>query len=253
MKKAAIFAFVILTSACSSFADFWHEKEVWTQNLVSHDINFFSTEPMVIRSEMVTERTNKTNHILTAYKGQAVVYARVFAKETLAAESVRINKDGSLNSGAAPNNFRKGDTRRVIGTSYVDGYALYLVPSDLEGYVFLVRDNGTFYRKMGQIRNGRLVIMQTEYVPFPEDLRFEPAMGSITEQNRPTDGFEIRFEGIKVTGMEFTYMTFGGASGKVGNFETLRFPARPGLLNIKGNKINVISVNNDRMDFTILD
>ena len=252
MKKIVVFASVILVSACSALTGFWKEKEVWTQNLAAYHINYFNSEPQLIRSENFTERNNKTNQILTAYKGQSVVYSKIYAKEVYATESVRINHDGALNNSAAPINFKKGDTRQVIGTSYVDGADYYLVPSDLQNYVFLVRDNGTFYKKMGQIRNNMLVIMATDYVPYPDDLRFEPVMGSASEQTRPIDGYEIRYEGIKKGRMQFTYMTFG-ASGKAGTFDTIEYQPRTGVISIRGNKVNVVNVNDDKLDYTILE
>jgi hypothetical protein len=222
------------------------------ESFSAYDINFIDTEPSLLRSERFVERNNKTNEVLSAYKGYSVVSTKVYDKEYYSNESVRLNMDGSLNGSSAPIVFKKNDQRPVIGTAEIDGTEYYLVPSDLESFVHLVRDNGTIYKKMGQIRFGKLVLMGTEYVPYPDGLRFEPVMGTSTVQEKPVDGFDIKYNGINRGRLEFIYMTFGG-DGNSGNFQTLPYANRRGAIDIHGTKINVINASDEKIDYTILE
>jgi len=251
MKKTAVLAFLLLVAGCSSFSGLWEEKDVWMQNRSAYSITFFDNTPQLMKSETYTEKTKRTNQIMTAYRGQSVLYVKTFTKDTYASQVLRINQAGELNNASVPVTFKKGDTRKIIGTASIDGSDYYLVPSDLENYVFLVRDNGTFYRKMGQIRNGNLVLMLTDFVPYPDDLRFEPVTNSSAEQARPTDGFEIRYEGINRGKMRFTYMKFGESGD--GTFDTIELPAAVGTVSLRGNNVNIISVTDDKINYTLLD
>jgi hypothetical protein len=239
----------LVIASCS----LWGGRQAWVETYSAYDISFFSTEPQLMNTETYSEKNNKTNEILTAYKGYTVVASKTYNKEYYASESARINKDGALNNGSAIVDLKKGDTRPVIGLTDIDGVQYFLVPTDIENFVFIVRDNGSFYKKMGQIRYGKLIILETDFVPYPDDIRFEPIMSAATSQTKVIDGFEIKYNGFSRGRLEFLYMEFNGEANESGSFKTLHYANRKGQLNIKGTKINIVNATNDKLDYTILE
>ena len=93
--------------------------------------------------------------------------------------------------------------------------------------------------------------MPTEYVITPNDVVFREVVKSSTVQSRPVRGFDIKFDGVKAGRMWFTYLDYEGSNNN-GRFEQYNFPAKPGLVEIKGIGIRVIEVDDNKIEYMVV-
>lgn len=68
----------------------------------------------------------------------------------------------------------------------------------------MVKPDGQLFDEIGQIRNGRLAVLDATFVPTPDTLRMYPVKTSKTEQTKPVKGFDIKYDGVRDGKMWFT-------------------------------------------------
>ena len=127
-----------------------------------------------------------------------------------------------------------------------------LLPTKQDKAVVLINGDGMPYEKMGQIRNGRLVLMLPDYIPYPANFYFEPVITSKTEQTKPVKGYDIKYGGVKLDRMLFTYYDYSSSGGDNGRFENISFPNKPGLIDIYGVGIKVLHAGNQKLDYILM-
>lgn len=255
MKK--IFTLIALLSVASCWSggrfDFWEGRNTWLEDMDSYGINFFGQEPKLLNSEIITKKDYKPNQVLTAYKGYSIANIKTYSKETFASTKARINKQGTLHSSAAPVSFKKNEVRDIIGSTNIDGVEYYLIPTDMETFVHIINDDGSFYKKMGQIRNEKLVLIDTEYFPSPKDLRFEPITTSSTIKTEPIKGFDIKFDGVNNGKINFLYLDYAEVEGDAGSFQNLTYKNQSGEIDIFGVKVKIIFADEQKLDYEIME
>lgn len=106
---------------------------------------------------------------------------------------------------------------------------------------------------MGQIRNDKLVLLDTVYVPYPEDIRFEPVTSTSSKQSKPTKGFELKYEGLQDGKIAMTYFDYGSLDSDSGVFENLTTPNKEGEINVRGTRLNILQATDQKLDYMIIE
>lgn len=256
MKKILVLAALFSLSACIYAGDVsvWDGRKGLVERLNSYPIEYFDQGSKLVKSEYITEKNFPNNEILTAYVGYTVVDTKVYQKDFYTTDLLRASSRGVLNSASVPVIFEKNEEKKVIGQVRINDVNYLLTTADKysDKYVVLVGKDGHIFHKMGQIRYERLVLMDPEYIPFPENFRLEPVTTSKSEQTEPVKGFDIKYEGIKLDRMVFTYLDYADSQGDSGRFENLSYPKKSKNIDIKGVKIRVLHAGNQKLDYMIL-
>lgn len=255
MKKIfAVFSVLVLSSCWSGGKlELFDWRKNWIETMGAYDIDYFDQGPKLLKTEVRTEKNYVPNKVLTAYKGYSIADIKTYRKDVYASTMARINKKGALHSSAAPIMFEKNDQRPVIGMTEIDDVSYFLIPSKINTFYHLVKDDGEFYPKMGQIRHDKLLLIDPEYFQTPADLRFEPVTTTASEQTEPIKGFDIKYEGVKKDRILFTYFDYSSVGGDRGQFENLSFMNREGTINIKGVKVKILGASDQKIDYSIVE
>lgn len=259
MKKISALIALFSLSACIYAGDMsvLESRKSFVERWSSYPITYFDQGNKLVKTEYITDKGMPVNEVLTAYKGYTVVDAKTYRKDFYTAEYLRANMDGALSSASIPVVFKKNELKQVVGQVVIDDESFLLVPTheNKEGksdFMVLVRRDGSLYRRLGQIRYKRLVLLGVDYIPYPADLRLEPVTTSRTEQTEPVKGFDIKYEGIKADRMVFTYLDYANSQGDSGRFENLSYANKPGIINIRGVGIKVLDAGKQKIDYIIL-
>ncbi len=255
MKKFAVLLVLVLVSACSkSGYDFnfmpWRQEFIETWN--AYDIEFFEQGPRYLKTETIVERNYPKNELLTAFKGYVAADEKTYKKDYYATEKLRVNEDGYLSTGSVPEKFKKGEQKAVLGVSKVDGEELFLVPSDIDTFVVLVKDDGSFYGKMGQIRYNKLIVLDADFHPYPQTLKLLPIATTNAEQTEPVTGFEIKYSGLKDGQAVLTYYDY--TPGNTGKYEDFKFSTQSETIGeVKGVKFKIMGATDEKLDYMVVE
>jgi len=254
MKKIIAGLSVLVLSSCLQAGNYsvLPQRNSLFEAWDSYGIDFYDTKLQLVKSEYITEREFEPNKVLSAYVGYSVADLKTYRKDFYKAEYVRPAMNGSLNSVSIPIVYKKNEKLRVIGESSIDGERLMLLPTQEKDVVILINGDGLPYHKTGKIQNGRLVLLLPDYVPYPSDFYFEPVITSKTEQTKPVKGYDIKYDGVKLDRMIFTYYDYSDSNGNNGRFETLSFPNKPGLIDIYGVGIKVLHAGSQKIDYILM-
>lgn len=256
MKKIAVL-FSCLT-LCSCFSAGNHDVLGFRNSLVeyffTYPISLYDdNEDQLVKTEYVVEDNFRNNVLLTAYTGYTVVDTKTYRKDFYRSEMLTVNEDGVLNCGSVPVTYKKGEKVKAVGEVTIDGVDYVMADTKLKGFVALVKQDGSFYNRIGQIRHGRLALLETDFVPYPADLRMIQVTTSKSIQTEPVKGFDVKYDGIKLGQVRFTVLDYSKASGDRGYFENISFPYQPGsIIDINGVGIKVLMANKGQIDYLIL-
>lgn len=215
-----------------------------------YKITFYEHDPVLIKTEMIEEDNFKYNTAQTVYKGYSVLSTKRYRRDVYAQDWVRVNKNGALSSPGLPRKFSTKEKFQLIGQVTIDGVVYRLVPDVLDGFAFLINDQGEFYKKAGQIKDGYLILLENEFFPYPQDLRMIAVNASRAEQTKPTEGYDVKYDGVRLDRIWFTYLDY--QSGEKGTFENISFPNKPGLITINGINMRVLQADNDKITYMLL-
>lgn len=215
-----------------------------------YKITFYDKEPVLIKSEVIEETNYKFNEAQTVYKGYSVLNNKIYRRDVYAQDLVRPNKNGVLSSPGLPRKFSANETFRIIGQVEIDGVVYRLVPDAIEGFAFMIDNQGKFYNKAGEIKDGYLVLLDNEFFPYPKDFRMIDINTSKAEQTKPTEGFDVKYDGIRLDRIWFTYFDY--EAGEKGTFENISFPNKPGLITINGINMRVLQADDGKITYMLL-
>ncbi len=218
----------------------------------SYGIDYYDADLKLVKTEYITESSFETNKILTAYVGYSVADVKTYQKNFYKSEYVRPAMDGIMNSASVPMAFSKKEKYQVLGESTIDRERFLLIPAKEENVVLLINGDGVPYDKVGYVKNDRLILMLPDYVPYPENLYFEPIVTSKTEQTKPVKGYDIKYGGIKLDRMLFTYYDYSNSNGTDGRFENISFPKNQKMIDIYGVGIKVLHADNQKLDYILM-
>ena len=255
MKKTVVLLSALMLSSCAIHAgdhSFWEARKEWIETQNTYPIDFFSQEPMLLKTDYVYENSRKSHEVLTTYVGYSMISSKTYKKDYFVADKIQAVMDGGMVSEASPVLFRKGESIPLLGQVTLDGVDYVLAPDKSGDYVLLVRRDGTVYSKIGEIRYNRLLLLDSEYLPSPEDFHFSPVVDSKIQQTKPVNGYDLRYDGIKNGKIMMTYMVYNPIYNSSGQFETFAFPHKAGLYRINELEIKVLSADENKIDFMIL-
>ncbi|MFV0626311.1 MAG: hypothetical protein ACK5N8_03040 [Alphaproteobacteria bacterium] len=244
MKKFTGMLAVVFLSGCS-----WYEA---TTNIDSQMISFYDGSPTLSSSEYITDNSYPKGQVLTAYKGFTVVDRKTFRKEVYRSEEVRATSDGEMAGASVPLKFKVNEIRKAIGQVQLRDGAYMLLEADMPNYVILVNQEGEVYNKIGVIKNSRLTLLETSYRITPRNFHFEVVSKSSSVQTRPVKGFDIKYEGINLDRLVFTYYDYSKSDGATGYFENITFPQSQQIIEIDGSGFKVLKATPSKLDYIII-
>lgn len=254
MKKAFILCTLLCLNACvyAGEIDVWSGRRAWFDNINSYSIDYKNNAGNLVKSDYVSEKSYKIGELRTAFKGYSVLSDKIILRNYYVKEQVRANMDGTLSSASAPYVFHRNQVVNVVGTVNIDGTSYSLVPTFIKDFVVLAdNSNGEIYPYTGMIKNKRLVLLRQEYVSDQKGFRLLPVYLTRIEQSKPVDGFDVKYDGIRMNRMWFIYYDYD--DNVSGEFKEYSFPAKIGLINLRGVKLRILSVDEQRIDYMIVD
>ncbi|MDD4557194.1 MAG: hypothetical protein PHE89_07755 [Alphaproteobacteria bacterium] len=244
MKKLMSLFTVGLLSACSLYEA--------TSNLDSHMISFYDTTPTLISSEYVTDKSYPKGEVLTAYIGYTVVDNKTYRKEVYRSEELRANMNATISSFSMPIKLKVNEVRKAVGQVQLKDGAYMLLEDNMPNYVFLINPEGEVFPQMGVIKNNRLTLLNEKISIRPKDFRFDVVAKSSSSQTRPVKGFDIKYEGINLDRMVFTYYDYSKSDSTSGYFENITFPLSQEIVEIEGAGIKILKATPTKLDYIII-
>ena len=155
-----------------------------------------------------------------------------------------------LNSSSLPVVIKADKQYHITGEVTIDGTKYFLIPCELEDYRMLMTEDGSFYSKIGQVKDGYLILLDTEFFPYPADLRLKPIVASFSKETESVTGYDVRYDGVRLDRIWFTYMDYSQPNG--GEFANISFPNKPGLIDINNIKFRVLKADNEKITYMVL-
>lgn len=255
MKKTVVLFSALLLASCAIHAgdhSFWEERKEWVETRNTFPIEFFSQDPMLLKTDYVYENSRKSKEVLTTYTGYSMISNKTFQKNYFIVDKIKAVMAGGLSGTHSPVLFAKGESVPLLGQVTIDTIDYVLVPDKSGDYVVLVRRDGSIYPKVGEIRYNRLLLLDEEYVLTPDNFHFSPVVEGKIEQTKPANGYDLRYDGIKNGEIVMTYMVYNPVNNSSGNFETFAFPHKAGLYRVNNLEIKILNANEEKIDFMIL-
>ncbi|MBE6444768.1 MAG: hypothetical protein E7019_01735 [Alphaproteobacteria bacterium] len=252
MKKICLFVSVMLLSACfraGSYDVLSQRNDIFTI-WNGYRITYYNNEPQLLKTEVVEENNFNLNVAQTVYKGNSILSSKSYTRDYYSELFVKANKKGVLNSSSLPITISADKTYEVIGQITIEGKVYRLLPAAMEDYVTLIDAEGYFYNKMGQIRSGYVVLLDTEIFSYPADLRMIEVALSKTEETTAVKGFDVRYDGVKLDRVWFTYMDYDDV--EAGTFKEISFPNKPGLITINDIGLRVLKADSEKITYMVI-
>ena len=255
MKKICLLVGVLLLSGCLRAAnyDIFSSRKSLFVALDGYKVRFYDEEnkPRLMSSETVVDKNYKPNTAITVSKGFPMLARQIYEKKKYVAQFVKANKNGVLNSASLPVIIKSDKVYQYVGEVVVDGETYQLLPCELADFYFMVKEDGTIYNRIGQIKDGYLVLVESEFFPYPADLKMV-AVQSSNEQKQPLSGYDVRYEGINLDRIWFTYLEYDGDNADAGVYQKFSFPNKPGLIELADVGLRVLHADDEKITFMVL-
>ncbi len=254
MKKTAVLLSILTMTACVYAGDVsvWDARREWVESFNAYPVEFFNQEPLLLKTEYITEKNHKVNEVLTAYTGYSMFSTKMFRKDYYISDKVKAAMNGGLVGSSAPMMFKTNEEIPIVGQVRVDNEDYVLVPTDLDGFVMLVARDGSVYDRLGQIRGKQLVLLADQILMSPDNFHFSPVTATTVNETEPVQGYDLRYDGIKNGKMVFNFMDYVGSDGKSGQFDVITFPKKRGNYRIGDFVIKVLNATPEKIDYMLL-
>lgn len=256
MKKIFTLACLFMLSSCLQAGDYdiFPKRNAFIEDFSTYPITFFDNkEPKLVKTEKYTEIEPAKNTIQTAYKGYSIMSDKTYNKMFFEDYYIKANKNGILNSASVPSRIHAKKIEKLIGEVTIDGVRYGLLPSELKNFVILVDDNGKIHDKMGQVKGNRLSILNADFLPAPEDLRFEVIKTTKSEQTIPVQGFEIKYNGMQLGYLNFLILDYSVYGKSKGEFESINLPYETNSnIEINGVGVRILFADEQKLDYMII-
>lgn len=244
-KKIFILVAFSFLSACAVFG--------WFEDPTSYYISYYGGQSKLVSSEYITENSKSKGEILTAYRGYTVIDKKMYIKERYVSELFRANSDVAMTGTGIPIKFSRGETKQAIGDITLSDGVYALVAADYQGYFALIGPRGELHNQIGKIKNDRLKLLPSKYYISNQNFSFDLVENSSVTQSAPTKGFDVKYSGMALDKMIFTYFDYSTADKKAGYFEDITFPASQDIIKIEDFAIKVIRADEHKLEYMILD
>ncbi|MFI3241861.1 MAG: hypothetical protein R3Y43_04765 [Alphaproteobacteria bacterium] len=256
MKKILIFTSILTLSGCIYAGDmnFLPWRNTFFEDWNSHPIVFFdNSEPKLVKVVKTAEVEPAKNEIQRAYTGFSVFYDKKYQTSYYQDCFVKASKDGYLTSEGVPAKINAKDVKKLVGRVELNKIWYSLLPMKNDKYVYLIQEDGVPYDRIGLIKNDRLIVLDTNFMVRPHDLRFNILTETIMNQTTPTTGFDIKYGGLESKGLLFRVLDYSKYSKDKGSFENLYFKYKENVnIKVMGVKIKVLYADKEKIDYIIL-
>lgn len=218
----------------------------------NYPIEFVEQEEELVRSAGEREHDYVLNKAITVKKGEAILSDKRFDRDVYRSYVYKPTKKGALQNQSFPMKLDNKKEYRIIGWTTVDGVRYAMLDSGLEDYVFLFDERGNFYNRAGWIDDGTLKLLEEQIFVYPSDMKMQTIAKFRDEVSNVRNGYEVRYNGVKLDRIWFDYMVYDAWNNDGGHFERISFPNKPGLINIHGKGFRVLKADKDTLTYMIL-
>lgn len=233
-----------------------HEN-YWLNNVrfyKSYPINFYNGNGMKYggdsQSQEVATREYKHNVVVSANLGQRMLdsetfvvtskdHGQLYSPET---DVSFYNTGGELHLSAQ-------DKLAPIGEVKIEGLYYLLFDPKEDGRIVMIDETGRFIHMICRIYKQELVISKAITNVKPKKARVEQTSGIETVSGKPKFNFELKYDGLKDEKMSFLYISDENG----GTAQRFTYPETQKVINIYGNKIQIIRPYKDKIEYMILD
>lgn len=110
---------ILALGACADISgrSWWDARRTFVERFTTYPIVFYDSGEHLVNTEYVSEKSVKSNEILTAYVGYSVVSDKIYQIKNYETNLVKANVDGYMNSASVPGRIPVGKPIEVIGAA----------------------------------------------------------------------------------------------------------------------------------------
>ena len=255
MKKIVLLASIVFLSSCinAGSSNILPQRNSFFTRMNSYGVDLYNNKPKLISSEYIEEKNFKPNVVLTAYKGYSVINNKTYKKDVYASKYIMPERTVVLSSATIPSIFKERQKIDVLGEVYIDNNKYLVIPTEMSDFYAFIDSKGELWNRVGELVDGdRIVLVDTIFMPNPDAVKFISVQTTRSEQSIPTKGFDIKYDGIRLDRIWFTFLDYNSSAGERGEFENISFPNKPGLIDVNGMGFRVLAADNDKIDYIVL-
>lgn len=200
--------------------------------------------------EEIATREYKHNVVVSANIGQRMIDSETYTV-TLHNNSPRYvsDEDISFYNAVGELKINAGEELEPIGEVKIEGIYYLLFDPRQDGRIIMIDETGRFVHMISRIYKEDLVISREMTSVTPKNARVEQISGVKQTTSDTHFNFELKYEGLQDGKMSFLYIS----SETGGTAQRFTYPENQKVINIYGNKIQIIRPYADRIEYMILD
>ena len=218
----------------------------------SYGIEYYDGKEVLFDSKTVRENHYALNKAVTVKKGEDVLHDTTVEQNSYQVFVGKFNKKGALSNKIYPMSVDAYTEYEILGWANVDGVKYTLIPSHIEGQIFLFDEQGKMYERNGIIKDDRLVLLAEDLFVYPSDLRLKIVNKMRDSIEGERVGFQVKYAGVKFDRIFFDYMIFDSNDSSLGEFRQISFPNKPGLIVINGIGLRVLKADDKSITYMVL-
>ena len=233
-----------------------HEN-YWLNNVRtfrSYPINFYDSYASQYedntQAKEVAVREYKHNVAVSANLGQRMLDSETFTVTThFGTANYQVESDTIFYSVAGELKLKAGEKLSPIGETKIDGLYYLLFDPREDGRIVMIDESGRFLHIVSRIYRKELVLSREITNVYPKYARVNEASGLNEVKGQPKFNFELRYDGLDGDKMSFLYIS-DETDGKAQRFT---YPTNQKVIDIYGNKLQIIKPYKDKVEYMILD
>jgi len=253
MKKLALLLSLAVLASCTyrnnniNFMPFRNKVfTFWQTEKIFYYDNALNGE-FLSESQVVTENKLEKGQVLITHAGDTMAQVKSYRTDYYSTETVKPTHNGELESAYSPVIIKKNYKYEAFGEVTYGGVTYLLVRKEKDKDVILVNQEGEIYNHIGRILDGRLIVLDAEFYPYPKDLKMLPVVDTRVEKSENAEGYVLTYDGLDKGGdeMVFTYHEFGKDP------EEIRFSICDEFIEIHGLHIDIFDASEDKIEYMI--
>lgn len=232
-------------------------KNYWLNNVrtyKSYPINFYNGngwryDGQKEREEVAT-REYKHNVVVSANLGQRMIDSETFTITVHHNSPRYVPEQKTTFYGVSGEMIlTDNDELEPIGEVKIEGIYYLLFDPRQDGRILMIDETGRFLHMVCRIYQDELVISKETTIVTPKNARVNKVSGVKQTTGAPKFNFELKYDGLHDKQMAFIYVT----SENGGQAQRFTYPENQKVINIYGNKIQIIRAYPDKIEYMILD
>ena len=232
-------------------------KNYWLNNIRSYKsfpINFYNGNGWKYdgnkEREEIATREHKHNVVVSANLGQRMIDSETFTVTVHHNSPRYVPEQKTTFYGVNSELVLTSDNElEPIGEVKMEGLYYLLFDPYQDGRIVMIDETGRFLHLVCRIYRDELVLPKRPNLVTPKNARVNKISGVKQTSEAPKFNFEIKYDGLRDDEMAFIYIT----SENGGQAQRFTYPASQKVINIYGNKIQIIKPYTDKIEYMILD